>query len=141
MADTNFDSVVASTFTGNLTGNVTGNLTGNVTGTVTPTGAGFGSSAVVAAAGATQGAATLIGAVLFAIVTVTASTEGVRLPSAATNRMVYVSVPGTVGVKVYPFSGDKIDAVATNGAQALVAGKTNLYYAKNTSQWYTMKGA
>ena len=32
MADTNFDSVVATTFTGNLTGNVTGNLEGNVTG-------------------------------------------------------------------------------------------------------------
>lgn len=32
MADTNFDSVVAVTFTGNVTGNVTGNLEGDVTG-------------------------------------------------------------------------------------------------------------
>lgn len=35
MGDTNFDSVVASTFTGALVGNVTGNLTGNVSGTLT----------------------------------------------------------------------------------------------------------
>jgi hypothetical protein len=35
MADTNFDSVVATTFTGNLTGDVTGNVTGNLEGNVT----------------------------------------------------------------------------------------------------------
>lgn len=35
MADTNFDSVKATTFTGNLVGNVTGNLTGNHNGGMT----------------------------------------------------------------------------------------------------------
>lgn len=32
MADTNFDSVAATTFTGNVVGNVTGNVTGNLNG-------------------------------------------------------------------------------------------------------------
>ncbi len=141
MTGTNLDpSVTATDFFGNLTGNVTGNVTGNISGGIT--GAFSGSSAIVAAAGATQGTAALIGAVLMAIVTVTASTEGVRLPTAATNRMVFVTVPGTKGVKIYPFSGDQIDAAGTNASVALVAGKGNLYYAKNTSQWYTaIKGA
>ena len=147
MADTNFDSVVATTFTGALVGNVTGNVTGGTTGAVTASsvansGTQTGNATVYAAAGATQGTATLIGAVLMAIITATASSEGVRLPTAATGRMVYVTIPGTVGTKVYPFSGDKIDSTSTNGSVNLAAGKGNLYYAKNTSQWYTaIKGA
>jgi len=42
---------------------------------------------------------------------------------------------------VYPFSGDKIDASSTNAGVVLAAGKANIYYARNTSQWVTMKGA
>ncbi len=95
---------------------------------------------VVAAAGATQGTATAI-TTSRVIVTVTASAEGVKLPTAATGVEVRIHVPGTVGVSVYPFAGDKIDASSTNSAVVLAAGKATIYYARNTSQWVTLKGA
>ncbi len=141
MTGTNLDpSVTATDFIGNLTGNVTGNVTGTVTGGVS--GAFTSVPATVAAAGSTQGGATLIGNFMFVRITVTASTEGVRLPTAATGRVIFAYVPGTVGAKIYPFSGDKIDSSSTNSAIALAAGKGSLYVAQNTSQWYTaVKGA
>jgi len=94
----------------------------------------------LAAAGTTQGTAGAITKSVV-IVTVTASAQGVKLPTAATGLEYRVHVPGTVGVTVYPFSGDKIDASSTNAGVVLAAGKANIYYARNTSQWVTMKGA
>jgi len=94
----------------------------------------------LAAAGATQGTA---GAITTAVVvvTVTASSQGVKLPTAATGLEYRVHVPGTVGVTVYPNTADKIDASATNAGVVLAAGKANIYFARNTSQWLTLKGA
>lgn len=77
---------------------------------------------VLAAAGATQGAAGAIAGKIV-IVTVTASTEGVVLKAVATGALTTVSVPGTVGVKIYPPANGKIDSAATNAALALAAGK------------------
>lgn len=95
---------------------------------------------VVAAAGATQGGATLITKQKVRV-TVTASTEGVKLPVAATGMVVKVMVPGTIGTKVYPNTNAKLDASATNVAVVLAAGKTNIYEATSTTQWITMKSA
>lgn len=95
---------------------------------------------VLAAAGATQGTAGVI-TKSRVIVTVTASTEGVKLPVAATGLEVHVRVPGTVGVKVYPAANGKIDTAATNIAQALVAGKGSIFLARDTTRWVTIKGA
>jgi hypothetical protein len=99
-----------------------------------------GSFGIVAAAGASQGTATLL-ASMANIVTVTASTEGVKLPLAATGLMRRVFVPGTVGVKVYPNTGDKISTAATNAAVLLVADKANIYLAKDDKTWAVQKGA
>lgn len=122
-------SVANQTVTGTLTAAA---ITGVNTETFIPQ--------VLAAAGATQGAA---GAITKSrvIVTVTASTQGVKLPTAATGLEVRVMVPGTVGVKVYPAANAKIDTAATNTAQALVAGKANVFLARDTTRWVTMKGA
>lgn len=95
---------------------------------------------ILVAAGATQGTAGVI-TKSRVIVTVTASTQGVKLPTAVTGLEVAVRVPGTVGVKVYPFAGDKIDAASTNSAQALVAGKGNIFLARDAVTWVTIKGA
>ncbi len=95
---------------------------------------------VLAAAGATQGNAAAI-TKAFIIVTVSASTEGVKLPTASTGLTVKVACPGTKGVKVYPFAGDKISTAATNTAVALVADKTNIYWAKDATTWTVLKGA
>lgn len=99
-----------------------------------------GSFGILAAAGATQGNAAQITAMV-TIVTVTASTEGVKLPAAATGLMRRVFCPGTIGVKVYPFTGDKISTAATNAAVALVADKANIYIAKDSVTWAVQKGA
>lgn len=95
---------------------------------------------IIAAAGATQGNATAI-TTGFVIVTVTASTQGVKLPAASTGLTVRVSIGGTKGVKVYPAAADKISTAATNVAVLLVADKTNLYVAKDQTTWLVQKGA
>lgn len=102
-----------------------------------------GAYGVVAAAGATQGNATALPTTAQRIrVTVTASTEGVILPAAATGKQRTLFVPGTVGVKVYPPVGGTLDTAATNVAVLLAAGKGNIYEAISATQWKTMvKGA
>ena len=95
---------------------------------------------VLAAAGATQGAAGAISNSVV-IVTVTASTEGVRLPAAATGLEIRVHVPGTVGAKVYPASGAKINALSTNTSLLIAAGKADIFFARDTTRWVTMNGA
>lgn len=95
----------------------------------------------VAAFGASQGNATQIGVAAFSVVvTVTASTEGVKLPSAATGLQYRVLANPTVGVKVYPFLGDVIGAAATNGAYALVKNTVTTFFAVDTVFWRVMKG-
>lgn len=105
----------------------------------------FGSSAIqiVAAAGATQGTATPISAVkgLLVKVTVTASTQGVKLPVASTGLRLYVMADPSVGVKVYPATGGFIGSAASNAAVALVKAKTNLYVAVDKLHWRTQVGA
>lgn len=139
-------TVGADGFLGPLDGVVGGNtpaagaFTSLSATTITNSGLASKTPQIVAAAGASQGTATAISKSLV-FVTVTASTEGVKLPTAATGVQVQVICPGTVGVKVYPFTGDKIDAGSTNIAQALVAGKANIYSAKDATSWYTLKGA
>lgn len=99
-----------------------------------------GSFGIIAAAGATQGTATQI-TTSNVIVTVTASTQGVKLPTAATGKKVTVIVPGTVGVKVYPSTGDKISTGSTNAAVALGADNGNIYLAKDAVTWALLAGA
>lgn len=95
---------------------------------------------ITAAAGSTQAGAAALTKYLN-IITCTASSQGVKLPTAATGVQVRVMIGGTKGVKVYPFSGDRISTAATNVAVALAADKANLYVAQNASLWLVQKGA
>lgn len=98
--------------------------------------------AVVAAAGATQGNAGAIPATAAeVVVTVTASTQGVRLPTAATGKFVRVWPDPAVGVKIYPGTNALIGASATNAAVAIVKNKPAMFYAINTTKWRYMAGA
>lgn len=109
---------------------------------LTTSGARIVGVSTVAAAGASQGNATAISSTANNVkVTVTASTEGVKLPTAALGRQILVMVPGTVGVKVYPATGASIDAGSANASQTLAAGKSALFTAVSTTQWVTQKGA
>lgn len=98
----------------------------------------------VSAAGATQGNATALTAFKNLItVATTASTHGVKLPTAATGLTITVGNAGTFGAKVYPASGNQIQAVATNGADGtvLAINKVNTYYAINATKWIVNRGA
>lgn len=102
-----------------------------------------GAFGVVAAAGATQGNATALPTnAQRVMVTVTASTEGVVLPTPATGKVRRIFVPGTVGVKIYPPLHCFIDAGASNAAVTLAAGKGIEFTASDATHWKTsMKGA
>ncbi len=127
------------------------NLTGNGTpGAVTGSTGAFSSTLSVApqilsAAGATQGTATAITkSVAIVTVNTTASTHGVKLPTAATGLMVWVANAGAsvFGIKVYPNTNGKIASASTNAADTVLAkNKANLYIARNTTFWVVQRGA
>ncbi len=100
---------------------------------------------ILSAAGATQGNATAITkSVAIVTVNTTASTHGVRLPTAATGLMVWVANAGAsiFGIKVYPGTNGKIGAASTNAADTVLAkNKANLYIARNTTFWVVQRGA
>ena len=105
---------------------------------------GSGLTPIIAAAGATQGNATAITTRQVVVTTATASTKGVKLPAASTGQEVTIVNQGpTFGVKVYPATGGKINAVATNGADAtvLAALKATTYLAVDAQKWIAIRGA
>jgi hypothetical protein len=98
----------------------------------------------VAAAGASQLAATPITTRKVLVTTATASSKGVLLPSAATGLEVEIRNSGpTFGVKVYPFTHDKINAGSSNAADTTVLAvlKTTIYKAVDTVTWVSFRGA
>lgn len=95
----------------------------------------------VTAAGATQGNATAItGSKAIITVAATASTHGVRLPTAATGLEVLIANNGAFGAKVYPATNGKLGASSTNAAIVLAVKKANRYIALNTTQWILQVG-
>ena len=108
------------------------------TGPITPGGPTINPVSIVAAAGATQGAATAI-PVTAAVVNVTAtlSSEGVKLPVAATGKQIWIVPPIAKGVKAYSQpAGTVINANATaTTAYALVSGLPVQFIALSTTLW------
>lgn len=122
------------------------NLT--VQGTVTTTGGGAGANlqaiTTVAAAGATLGTATAIPATARVVyATVTLSSQGVKLPTAATNLTVVVMAQSDKGVKVYAAAAGQKIAAATTATTAFALAKTTVsqFFAINTTNWLVLKGA
>lgn len=99
-----------------------------------------GSFQTLAAVGATQGTAAQITA-RRVFVTVTASTEGVKLPIIVVGDEHIVVAPSTVGVKVYPGANQRFSGVATNTAVVVASAKGNIYEAINANTWRVIKGA
>ncbi len=94
----------------------------------------------LAAAGTSQGTAAAITKSVV-MVTVTASSQGVKLPTAATGKRVIVCAASAKGVKVYPFLADRIQGAATNAAVALVLNKSSIFIAADAVNWRVVKGA
>ena len=147
MASTTFTGPVTSRngFVGATTGALNGTLgattpaSASVT-TFSQNGARTLTAQTLAATGSTQGgAAAITGSVV--IVTVTASTQGVKLPTAAAGARVEVFASRTVGNKVYPFSGDVISGAATNASITLASNKGAIFQAVDAVTWRYIKGA
>lgn len=129
-----------------------GEMFNNIFSGVTPIGGlRYGANASLAiapqnitATGTTQlGAALITSALAVITIAATASTHGVRLPSAATGIVVQVGNHGAFGAKVWPFAGDKIGAAATNAADStvLAINKMNTYQAIDATNWVVNRGA
>lgn len=100
---------------------------------------------VLAAAGQTQGTATqILGTRAIVTVLATATHNGVKLPAVSTGlEVVVVNGTATGGIKVYPITGNKIAANATNAADAtnLASFKVNRYVGVNKLLWAVDRGA
>lgn len=106
----------------------------------TMTAPGIVAQQTLAAAGATQGnAAQITGKRV--VVTVTASTQGIKLPVAVAGLEVEVYAAPTVGVKVYPNTNGKIGASSTNASVTLAAAKASKYVAISATSWRVLTGA
>lgn len=101
--------------------------------------------AVVAAAGSTQSDATAISVnAAPALVVVSGGDDvvGVRLPTASKGKLLIIKNLGTGGVtgtlKVYPATGDFINALAVNTAIAMASLGSAMFIAANSTTWYTV---
>lgn len=120
---------------------VTGALTaGSVSSaSVTASGNLFVKSATVAAAGSTQGTAAAV-AGGFTLVTAADGTKGVVLPAAAAGLVVIIKNADAANaiLKVYPASGDAINAIAADSAYSMAAKTSMLLVAYDATTWYTV---
>ena len=132
------------TTTGNLTVGGTAAITGTTTaGQLTITNLAQ-TPQVVAATGTTVGAAAALTSALVFVTTTTVSTRGVILPvitTALLGRTITVVVPQTLNIKVYPNTGAHIGTAATNAAKAVTGLKGDIFFAKDTTHWWTLVGA
>lgn len=121
---------------GSLTGNFSAlNFTQNGTLTRVP-------QTVAAAGSNSQANATPITKSLVIVTTVSATTRAVRLPTAATGRQVQIQNGAATAVKVYPATGDRIAAAATNAVgTAIATRKGNIYTARDAVTWEVLTGA
>ncbi len=96
---------------------------------------------VVAAAGSTQTDATSIGATTgFAHCTGADATKGVKLPAATAGKVVYIknSDAANAVLKVWPATGDAINAIAANSSLSMAAKTSAVFVAVDATTWYTI---
>lgn len=126
----------------NSTLNATGLAT--LSGGLTVSGAQTETITTLAAAGATQGNAAAIaaGAVLVNV-TVTTSTEGVKLPAPTAGRVITLLTPTNKGYKVYTNAAGVVINAATTAttAFAMSTNKPATFYAVDTTHWRASKSA
>lgn len=114
-------------------------------GFVTPSGSGTNAAGVttsptqiVAAAGSnSQSGATAVTKSFVIITTVSATTRAVRLPTPATGRVCAVGNSTSTGAKVYPSTGARVGAAATNAlaSNRVAANRANVYRGVSATKW------
>lgn len=111
---------------------------GTVSGTtVTATGDLYVASATVAATGSTQAnAAQLAGG--FTLVSAADATKGVKLPEAAAGRVVIIKNGANAVLKVWPSTGDAVNAIAVDSNYVLAANTSSILVAYDSTTWYSV---
>lgn len=93
--------------------------------------------ATVAATGSLQSDAAAI-AVGFTLVSGADATKGVKLPAAAAGKICYVKNNAAAILKVWPSTGDGINAIAVDSNIAMASLTAAIFYAYDATTWYTI---
>lgn len=91
----------------------------------------------VAAAGSIQGDAAAL-SLGFNLVTGADDTKGVLLPAAVAGSVVIIKVDAGADLKVWPATGDAINAIAANSAMTVVDDVCFMLIALDGTTWYTL---
>jgi hypothetical protein len=112
--------------------------TGAVSGTTVTASAGFiMPSATVAAAGTNQSNAAAI-ATGFTLVSAADATKGILLPAAAAGLTCVIKNNAAAVLKVWPASGDAINAIAADSNYVLASLTSTLLVAYDGTTWYSV---
>ena len=104
-----------------------------------PSPASSSSDNLTAKSGGGQGSATPLAKALNRITTVAAGNDSVVLPASVRGlNIVVTNAAASNSANVFPASGEQINALGINGAFALAAGKTALFYCHSQGQWHSI---
>lgn len=95
---------------------------------------------VTAAGSNSQAAATPITRPAAVIVTVSATSRGVRLPPASPGLTELITNAGDRSVRIFPASGDRIGVLATNQGTSMPFGKGAIFLAQDDTTWRVIQG-
>ena len=104
---------------------------------ITTTGGLYVKTATVAATGSTQSDAASISDGL-TLVTAADATKGVKLPAAIAGRTVIIKNGANAVLKVWPASGDGINAITVDSNYVLAAFTSSLLVAYDSTTWYSV---
>lgn len=107
-------------------------------GTLTVAGESTFSTATVTAAGTVQGDATAL-TKSYNIITTATVDQGVVLPDATTGKVATILNNTAVNIKVYPASGEQIDALGTNTAKNLAPGASLTLVCSSGTLWNSLQ--
>lgn len=105
--------------------------------TLTTTGGLYIPSATVAATGSTQANAAAVGDG-FTLVSGADATKGVLLPAAVAGRVIILKNNANAVLKVWPASGDAVNAIAADSNYVLAAYTSVLLVAYDATTWYSV---
>ena len=104
---------------------------------LTTTGGLYLKTATVAATGSTQANAAAVSDG-FTLVTAADATKGVVLPAAVAGRTVILKNNANAVLKVWPASGDAVNAIAADSNYVLAAYTSSLLVAYDATTWYSV---
>ena len=104
---------------------------------ITTTGGLYLKTATVAATGSTQTDAASVSDGL-TLVTAADGTKGIKLPAAVAGRTVILKNGAAAILKVWPASGDGINAITVDSNYVLAANTSSLLIAYDATTWYSV---